>query len=265
VCTVSLVGFPDGGYLLAANRDEYVTRRAALPPARERAGANGFVAPRDADAGGTWIAVDREGRSLCLLNGDRPAQGLVEPARSRSRGLLVLELLDDPRPEEVAARLRDLHARARLDVRPFKLVAVAPRCDGTESGIHAVRADFDGRKLSIAALVAPHVETSNGFDPAGVASARGESFRRLSQEVSRATPERAPEAEDCADRWRDALLRWHGSHADPTPGSLFSVCVHRPEIRTVSCTLVDVRPARIALRYQPGYPCEAAPAVELSP
>jgi hypothetical protein len=259
MCTVSLI-VVDGGYLLAANRDEHVTRGVARPPERATIGATRFVAPRDADAGGTWIAVDRAGRSLCLLNGDRPAAGYLAPDSVRSRGELVVELLADPRPAAVAESLRERAARGKLDVRPFKLVAAAPATD--RSGVDAIRADFDGLALTVAAVAAPHVETSNGIDPAGAARARGESFRRLL--------ERLPLAEArAADSLRPELLAWHASHAPGVPGEdrggVLSVCVHRPEVRTVSVTLIEVRRGRIVMRYQPGSPCRGNPAVELTP
>src|SRR6185295_12334723 len=139
MCTVSLLALPRGGYLLAANRDEHVTRGVARPPERAQAGGNSFVAPRDSDAGGTWIAVDRDGRTLCLLNGDRagstfeppspppPSPVIPPPAATDlpSRGRLVVDLMKDPRPAAVVEALRELHRLGALNYRPFKLVAVA--------------------------------------------------------------------------------------------------------------------------------------------
>lgn len=264
MCTLSLLAPPRGGYLLAANRDEFATRGVARPPARARAGANRFVAPRDPDQGGTWIAVDRAGRSLCLLNGDRvlaPAEiaraaAPVRGAPFRSRGLLVLDLLEDPRPAAVVATLRALHRSGRLLYRPFKLVAVAPRARGR--GVDARRIEFDGRALHCARLAAPHVETSNGFDPAGVARARGASFGRLAARLRRLD----------GARWRTALLAWHRRHLDAAGGAAArrrSVCVHGLRVRTVSSTLVEVGPAGVSMRYQPGPPCRGFPGVELAP
>jgi hypothetical protein len=264
VCTVSLLAPPRGGYLLAANRDEFATRGEAKPPERARAGANRFVAPRDPDKGGTWIAVDRAGCSLCLLNGDRVlapsvAVRAAAPARGaefRSRGLLVLDLLEDPRPSAVAATLRALHRSGRLVYRPFKLVAVAPRARGR--GVDALEIEFDGHALRCTRLAAPHVETSNGFDPAGVARARGASFGRLVARLRRLD----------GARWRDALLAWHRRHLDRAGGAAArrrSVCVHGPRVRTVSCTLVEVGAAGVSMRYQPGPPCRGFPGVERAP
>ena len=260
MCTVSLIAVEQGGYLLAANRDEHVTRGVARPPERATIGTTAFVAPRDADAGGTWIAVDRDGRSICLLNGDRPAAGYLAPAEVRSRGALVVELLEDPRPAAVAELLRELAARGRLDVRPFKLVAAAPAAGG--AGVEAIRADFDGAALTVASIAAPHLETSNGVDPAGAAKARQERFRFFLEHLPSA-------ATQGATPLRDELLAFHASHAPgrvgEERGGVLSVCVHRPEVRTVSTTLIEVRRERIVMRYQPGSPCEGNPAIQIAP
>ena len=59
--------------------------------------------------------------------------------------------------------------------------------------------------------------------------------------------------------WVD-LARWLTSH-EPERGPL-SVCMHRPEARTVSRTLVEVAGDSAAMRYLDGSPCEpAAPEV----
>jgi transport and Golgi organization protein 2 len=260
MCTVSLIAVDHGGYLLAANRDEHVTRGVARPPEHGAAGATRFVAPRDADAGGTWIAVDDEGRSVCLLNGDRPVAGYFAPDDVRSRGELVIELLRDPRPAAVAESLRERAASGKLDVRPFKIVAAAPIADHEE--IEAIRADFDGASLAVASITAPHLETSNGFDPSGAAKARQAAFRRLLERLPSA-------AARGADPLRAELLAFHASHAPGAVGEerrgALSVCVHRPEVRTVSTTLIEVRRERIVMRYQPGSPCEGNPAIEITP
>ena len=69
MCTVSWVHQP-GGYHLLSNRDEKRTRGTASAPALVERGGVRFIAPIDADFGGTWIAANEFGISLCLLNGD---------------------------------------------------------------------------------------------------------------------------------------------------------------------------------------------------
>ena len=71
-----------------ANRDEKRTRGEALARRIRECGGVRYVAPIDADFGGTWIAANEFGVSVCLLNGDAG----TAPFPQRSRGLLLREL-----------------------------------------------------------------------------------------------------------------------------------------------------------------------------
>ena len=59
----------------------------ACPAASERGGVR-YIAPVDSDCGGTWIAANEFGVSVCLLNRGN-GHG---PLAAESRGLLVDEL-----------------------------------------------------------------------------------------------------------------------------------------------------------------------------
>jgi len=186
----------------------------------------------------------------CPRRRARPRRAVPQPRPARAR----------PARRSAARGGRRDAARAAperpLPYRPFKLVAVAPRARGR--GVDARRIEFDGRALHCARLAAPHVETSNGFDPAGVARARGASFGRLAARLRRLD----------GARWRTALLAWHRRHLDAAGGAAArrrSVCVHGLRVRTVSSTLVEVGPAGVSMRYQPGPPCRGFPGVELAP
>ena len=45
-------------------------------------------------------------------------------------------------------------------------------------------------------------------------------------------------------------------------GDAFSVCMHRPDARTVSSTVVVVEPGSVTMRYRAGWPCERPPVHE---
>jgi hypothetical protein len=253
------------------NRDERVARGAAAPPERVRRGAATFLAPRDADAGGTWIAVDPAGRTLCLMNGDRIAVagaaaasgsaqagpgGAAEPAQGAeppSRGWLIPELMEHPEPDSVERELRGRLRAGALRFRPFELVVVAASRAAADVEARALR--FDGRELTVRAFRAPFLLASNGLDPDGVARARRARFESF-------LAERAAALE--AEELRRALFELHASHAPDAPdGGLHTICMHRPEVRTVSATLVEVAPRRVAMLYRPGPPCLRAPAHEV--
>jgi uncharacterized protein with NRDE domain len=76
--------------VLAANRDEYHARPAA--PAAWQPG--GVLAGRDLMAGGTWLAVRRDGRFALVTN---VRDGKAQDPAARSRGELPLLALDSLR------------------------------------------------------------------------------------------------------------------------------------------------------------------------
>ncbi len=79
---------PDYPLVVAANRDEFYTRRSA--------GADfwrdhpGVLAGRDLEAGGTWLGISRSGRFAALTNYRDPAR---QRADAPSRGRLVADFL----------------------------------------------------------------------------------------------------------------------------------------------------------------------------
>src|SRR4030095_2656189 len=88
MCTLVLVVPPPGGVLqVAANRDEFLARPAA-PPMPWDAGR--WFAPRDLQAGGTWLGVNAGGGFVGVTNRTSGPRDLSR----RSRGLLVLEALE---------------------------------------------------------------------------------------------------------------------------------------------------------------------------
>jgi len=88
MCTLVLVVPPPGGVLqVAANRDEFLARPAAAPAPS----ADGrWLAPRDLQAGGTWLGVNARGLFVGVTNRSRGSRD----ATRRSRGLLVLDALE---------------------------------------------------------------------------------------------------------------------------------------------------------------------------
>ncbi|MES2890814.1 MAG: NRDE family protein [Bacteroidota bacterium] len=95
MCTVTFVPTKQG-ILLTSNRDEALHRRA-IPPARYPMAGTELLYPKDADAGGTWIAVKDGGNAAVLLNGAFTAHPSMPPYR-KSRGLMLLEILSSADP-----------------------------------------------------------------------------------------------------------------------------------------------------------------------
>ena len=241
MCTLTVIARRAGGYRLVMTRDELRTRVAGQPPRADSVGGRRFVAPRDAQAGGSWIASDEAGRTLCLLNGDAIAPDWRESMDLRSRGELLLELVAQPDRDALEGELLRRLAAGALRVRPFQLIAVE------RDGVAITRWRFDGRALVVDSARPPWIATSNGFDPLGVAQARAEQFRRWWSNFAPGEPS------------QDDQLELHRTHVGaPNDSALASFCLHRPELGSVSLTSVEVSGTDVKMRYEPGAPCQRA-------
>src|SRR5437870_10034288 len=80
---------PGYGIVIGMNRDESSMRPADPPAALD--GTPMIVAPRDRQAGGTWLGASGAGLVVALSN----RRGRTSPS-ARSRGQLVLEALRQP-------------------------------------------------------------------------------------------------------------------------------------------------------------------------
>jgi len=94
MCTLTYLPKGSGLYILTSNRDEAPGREAGSIETTTPAGKT-VAFPKDAQAGGTWIATSNGDRTANLLNG---AFGRHErrPPYKRSRGLMVLDFFDFP-------------------------------------------------------------------------------------------------------------------------------------------------------------------------
>ena len=230
MCTATWITRSDG-YELFFNRDELRVRQPALPPRVESRGGVAYLAPTDADAGGTWLAVNERGLTLGLLNGAPPRSPLSGPYTSR--GELVRSLADAGDWEEVAARLeKGGSAPSLASFRPFTLLVLDP------SG-PIRRATWDGERLSLDADEPAQPLASSSLDHSGAAQARRELWRERFADRAAGSPE--------------THLAFRASHL-PEKGT-YSPCMHRPDAVTVSSCHVTVTADRVRLTYLAGPPC----------
>ena len=215
--------YQKNGYELFFNRDEAKSRLIAFPPHVHETNGVSFLAPVDADAGGTWMGVNAFGVSVCLLNGF----GKVDRQRNDyvSRGALVMSLLDVPNGEEAQKRvaLKDLRV-----FRPFSLVVLEPE----KSVLMWV---WDGEQVRLKQDVACPL-ISSSFKLEDVAEHRQHVFQNWDTSHTK------------------ALEDFHRSHV-PQAGP-FSVCMHRDDAATVSLSWVVVAQKNIQFYYTPGSPCQ---------
>ncbi len=103
MCTVTFIPQHDKCFI-TSNRDEKAWRKKALPPAAYHSDDVTLLYPKDADAGGTWIALNENGNTAVLLNGafkkHTPA-----PPYERSRGLVLLDVIKNKKPVTTFQRL----------------------------------------------------------------------------------------------------------------------------------------------------------------
>jgi hypothetical protein len=225
-----------GGYRIFFNRDERRERAPELPPAVDERNGSRFIAPRDGEAGGSWIAVNEHGVSLCLLNGF-PDGAVVPDAAGRdytSRGALPVSLIELHATSSIAERLRALDLRC---YRPFQLVAFAPAGSG-------LFADWSGTTLEIEEnrpRTRPLVSSS--FYTESVRDSRAAVYRELVEGGEPGSPE--------------AHRAFHASHT-PERGP-HSPCMHRPDARTVSFSGISVDGEEVRFYYAPHSPCRGLP------
>jgi hypothetical protein len=234
MCTVSWIHQEDG-YHLFCNRDEKRSRLPSLAPVREWIDGVSVVAPRDGDFGGTWIAANGHGVTVCLLNGASDS-----PLRFReSRGKLVLRLASARTAREVCERAWRFNLGAYA---PFTVVALEP-------GEPAAIVEWTGDEKAILLngdYCMPLASSSQ--DQLGVQHWRLREFEQL----------RALGAPLDAG----VLRIFHESHLGPSGAAdAYSVCMHRPDAATVSFSSVTVSSEEVRFVYSPGAPCQQRPCV----
>jgi transport and Golgi organization protein 2 len=231
VCTVSWVQQP-GGYHLLANRDEKRTRGRAVGPAIRECGGVRYIAPIDSDRGGTWIAANEFGVSVCLLNGDAGTRD-SSPVPQRSRGLLPRELAWETTSADCLLSLRQLDLSPYA---PFLLLILEP-------DRRAILADWDRERLTVDPATAQMPLTSSSFDSCGVRRFRLGEFARRAGMAGRIDPA--------------LLYDFHASHgASP---DAYSPCMHREDAETVSFSWVEVTRHDVRFLYSPSAPCRWSP------
>jgi uncharacterized protein with NRDE domain len=114
MCTVTYIPINEK-YFITSNRDEKNVRGTALHPAVYEINGKKLIYPKDANAGGTWIALHENGNAAVLLNGAFEKHIPRPPYRS-SRGIILLEIISNERPA------RHFHQMDLSNMEPFTLI-----------------------------------------------------------------------------------------------------------------------------------------------
>ena len=223
MCTVSWRQTEER-YDLFFNRDELRSRAAEHPPTLDAREGVHFIMPRDGQAGGTWLAANDHGVTVCLLNDYanpwRPAAAGVR----FSRGHIVADAADARTLDIV---LRRVQAQPLPLTAPFQLLALQP-------GEAPLLLHWSGAALLQSRReFVPPLLTSSSFATATVIAARFATFERLVRVPAHPTVEE---------------LAYFHRHYDPAAGAC-SVSMSRPDASTRSTIRVSVDPAQVALSY----------------
>src|ERR1700710_3142568 len=91
MCTVTFI--PQGNRVfIAHNRDEKRSRGKALSPREYNINGHTLLFPRDSAAGGSWIAINKNGSAAVLLNGAF-SKHAPPPFYRKSRGIVFLDVM----------------------------------------------------------------------------------------------------------------------------------------------------------------------------
>lgn len=225
--------------VVAANRDEFFERPTAAPA--QLGEAPWIVAGQDLRAGGTWLGVNAHGLVAGILN--RRSHALPDPAR-RSRGLLCLEVLQQPSVPAACERVR----RDPGDFyNPFNLLIAAPNAAwviGNSSGAMLPTPLLPGvhllTNLELDDFECPRIAKSYGlFEAAGATLAQGSLPQFLRQ--------------------LRTILSDHSTPLDPRDqGPPNNLCVHTEPFGTRSSTVLvyAARERRFRMWHAAGPPCK---------
>ena len=114
MCTVTYIPAKEKIFL-TSNRDEKSWRFPAIPPCEYDFLSGKIYYPKDANAGGTWLAVHENGNIIVLLNGGFKFHESKPPYR-KSRGLILLDLVQHESPFDFFRSI------SLEEIEPFTLV-----------------------------------------------------------------------------------------------------------------------------------------------
>ncbi|WP_459193983.1 NRDE family protein [Halosimplex sp. J119] len=229
--------FTDAPVVAAANRDEALGRPSTPPAIIEESPR--VLAPRDEEAGGTWIGYNERGVFVAITN--RWTGETI--AAERSRGLLVRDALRQPSAED-AARLveRELDERAYDG---FNLVLADANA--------ALLVEWDGDSRRVRNFdPGVHVVVNVGADgDYAIPESRAEAGEAQANNAGKVATALQVEPGERSTGWLDRA-------ADVVSDHEYGVCVHQDRFGTRSSSLVEIGREGSRYRYADGPPCETA-------
>lgn len=255
MCTVSWL-LEANGYQLFFNRDEQRSRSIARPPQHHDYEGISALMPVDPDGGGSWISVNEQGLSLCLLNF---YQGRLPDGVLKSRGQLLKSLSTLGSQQDISAELATINLRQYA---PFTLLAFARVASGTGSiEISSRGYQWDGVELTRLNISSPMTSSSVEFD--SVSAARQQRFKGLSENPGAdqlLAYHQSHQFKDSHQPEKSLRPKKSSDHQRLQNGRLIeghqSVCMHRDDAHTVSFSHIEVSTDQVLFSYLDGSPCQ---------
>ncbi|MHC3437263.1 NRDE family protein [Natrialbaceae archaeon A-gly3] len=237
MCTLTLAWqvFDDAPIAVAANRDEAIARPSE-PPGRYREDPTVF-APRDTEAGGTWIGVNEHGLFAGITNRWNDA----DLAGERSRGLLVADALECASTIEAVETVE--RTTSEYEYAGFSFVVADER--------DAVWIGWDGDLEIVPLDPGVHVVVNVGFDDRfSVPETRAEAGTRQAENARRLREVLTPQVDEGSAGWLERAGTVLGDHE-------YGVCIHGDGFGTKSSTLLTLG-EEPTFAFADGPPCETS-------
>lgn len=239
MCTLALAWqlFEDAPVAVGANRDEAVDR-VSEPPG-QYATDPVVIAPRDAEAGGTWIGLNEYGVVAAITNRwvDHDLAG------EQSRGRLVATALDQRTAADAAAFVEKTTAAVEYD--GFILVVA----DANDAICLSWDGDLDRTHFEPGVHVVVNVGFDNTFDSPAYRQEAGEQQAANARRLRTTLTTAANTATD-VDHWLDQAGSVLGDHE-------YGVCVHGDGFGTRSSSLLAVG-TETRYHFADGPPCRTS-------
>jgi uncharacterized protein with NRDE domain len=229
--------FPQYPLVIAANRDEVLTRPSSPPTLL--ASSPWIYGGQDLLAGGTWLGINEHGLMAAVLN--RRAQNPADP-RCRSRGLLCLDAL---KHHSAHTALPCVTAQPAALYNPFSLVVADPSA--------AALIYPDDHALQVRHLT-PGVYMITNLNLNDPACPRIVRFSPRFLQVSQSSPSAGLRLLDLFAQLHQ-ILADHAAAQDPRTG----LCLHLDGYGTCSSTLLAYsnREHRYVYLFASGPPCQS--------
>lgn len=174
MCTLTFRLF-EQGYQVFFNRDESRLRKQAIPPTVHQHLNHQAIYPIDPVGGGTWIAVNKKGKTLALLN---YYQAQINSDKAFiSRGTIIPQLLDSEQDINLQLENMDLSRFQAFQLCVFEVGLTAISSD-TELAQTYI---WDGKELTHRSLLTSDALpiTSSALDFEQVYAYRKQTFEQL--------------------------------------------------------------------------------------